>query len=74
MSMTERGRITDVSESKVSQSEEYVLAAFSVFEAKAVKYQKYKTLKGLAKGVVDAMKAKADYISLRRVWLRRATS
>lgn len=45
----------------------YVLAAFSIHETRAIKYQKYRTLKGLAKGVMDAMEKEADYISLRRI-------
>ena len=45
----------------------YVLAAFNVEEEKSIKYQKYKTLEGLAKGVIDAMKLNADYVSLRRI-------
>lgn len=45
----------------------YVLAAFNVETEKSIKYQKYKTLQGLAKGVIDAMENKADYISLRKI-------
>ena len=45
----------------------YVLAAFTVDERKAMKYQEYRTLEGLGKGVVQAMQHGADYISLRRI-------
>ena len=54
-------------------SDTYVLAAFNVDTDRAIKYQKYRTLKGLAKGVVDAMEMKADYISLRRIRDKRSS-
>ena len=49
------------------KNETYVLAAFNVNTERSVKYQKYRTLEGLARGVIQAMEAKADYISLRRI-------
>ena len=52
---------------QVTIKDVYVLAAFNVEEEKSIKYQKYKTLEGLAKGVIDAMKLNADYVSLRRI-------
>lgn len=45
----------------------YVLAAFSVDQARSLKYQRYKTVIGVSKGVADALLEKADYISIRRI-------
>ena len=48
-------------------SDTYVLAAFNVETERSLKNQKYKTLEGLAKGVIQSMDLKADYVSLRRI-------
>lgn len=51
----------------MTRRESYVLAAFSIHSRKAIKYNDYVTLQGLARGVVRAMERGADYISLRRI-------
>lgn len=47
--------------------ESYVMAAFVVDSPNSIKYQKYRSLRGLAEGVLDALEMKADYISIRRI-------
>lgn len=47
--------------------EQYVIAAFKVDQAKSILYRKYTRVTSAGKGVVEALLAEADYISIRRI-------